>query len=454
MKKFLYAVLLGCLLVLALSITAQADNGPHGSFTATTDACASCHRSHTAQYGNNALLIVDPETLCLSCHDGTGAATNVVDGVYVAAAGAATEGINGQSLWAGGFEHALMNSAWSGSFTFNPALVPQSRETTSMHSLATSGIVWGSGANNSQAGNITLECTSCHDPHGTAGWNVATNTRVASYRLLRWQPQGSNGFAAPVESVNWSGGAFPTNASNVSGWLVPDTIAANGMEWYTINSDPFYDPSLLSATSNSNKAFALADYSIRTNLYVAPNNNTAGNTLVEPLRPFNYSTSRTAVSFFCAQCHDRYFNNTRLRNGTDASMYCGSPFPNDPILPYKPDADGVAPWIHPEDSTGCQPVYSTAGALSGWGDDRPSGDLTYMYRHSSGDARAPVDGSSTSTSGGQACLGCHVAHGTASQMSDLAHGASLATGSTLLRLDNRSVCLKCHTSTVNFTPLP
>jgi predicted CXXCH cytochrome family protein len=454
MKKYIFAFALCLVFALAASLSAQADNGPHGSFSATTDACASCHRSHTATYGNNALLTVDPETLCLSCHDGTGAATNVVDGIYVAASGYSTEGIDGHSLWGGGFDNALMNTAWSGSFTYNGALTVASRPTTSKHNLETAGTVWGSGANNSTPGSYVLECTSCHDPHGTSGWDIVANTRVASYRLLRWQPQGSGGFSAPAMAVNWSGGAFPVNSLGVSGYLVPDTVATNGMEWYTINSDPAYDPSLVSATSNSNKSFAKFDYSVRTNLYAAPNNNTASNTLNEPLRAFNYTTSRTAVSFFCAQCHDRYFNNSNLRNGTDASMYCGSPTVH-ATLPHKPDADGVAPWIHPDDPVGCQPVVNaTTGALTGWGDARSSGDDVYMYRHSSGDARARMDGSSTATNGGQSCLGCHVSHGTAAEMSDLAHSASLATGSTLLRLDNRSSCLKCHSSTVNYTPAP
>src|SRR5512139_3530393 len=83
MKKLMFALALGALLVLALVTTATADNGPHGGFTATTDACAGCHRVHSAQYGGNALLKTDPESLCMGCHDGSGAATNVEDGVYV-----------------------------------------------------------------------------------------------------------------------------------------------------------------------------------------------------------------------------------------------------------------------------------------------------------------------------------------------------------------------------------
>ena len=38
MKKFLFALALGALLVLALATTVTADNGPHGGFNGSTDA--------------------------------------------------------------------------------------------------------------------------------------------------------------------------------------------------------------------------------------------------------------------------------------------------------------------------------------------------------------------------------------------------------------------------------
>src|SRR5512139_1690365 len=108
MKKILIAFLIGSLLVLALVTVASADNGPHGGFTATTDACAGCHRAHSAQYGSNALLITDPESLCMSCHSGgLGASTNVRLGIYTGT----TEGLTGNPLFGGGFTNALMATA-------------------------------------------------------------------------------------------------------------------------------------------------------------------------------------------------------------------------------------------------------------------------------------------------------------------------------------------------------
>jgi predicted CXXCH cytochrome family protein len=454
MKKLLIAVMLGLLLVVAFTTLALADNGPHGGFTATTDACASCHRAHSAQYGSNALLVMAPDLLCLSCHDGTGAGTNVEDGVYMQSgsdahtgvAGSIVEGTDGASLFGGGFVNALMATAWSGAVTANPAFDATSRATTSHHNYdGTTGTVWGSGANNTANDLYALECVSCHNPHGTAGVSIVAgvSTRVASYRILRWQPSGSNGFSAPAASVNWSGGAFPITtfaSGNTTGWLVPDNFAANGTEWYTIGTTG---------------AFAAGDYN-------AGNANNA----YQPAG-HNYVAAAVNEAFFCAQCHDRYFNNSRLRNATDVSMYCGSPvngttppYAGSPLfLPYNAPVGGV----HPTDPARCEPVY-TGAVITGWGDNGPSGDTTYMYRHASGDIRISSDGAAAAgagTSVSRSCVACHVSHGTAAQMSILASDATLAAvagndtnNSTLLRMDNRSLCLRCHAGDVNFTVGP
>lgn len=61
-----------------LTIQGNSYQTPHGPYgTMTTDSCALCHRAHTAQ--SNALLkTASPQsTLCFTCHDGTGASTNV-----------------------------------------------------------------------------------------------------------------------------------------------------------------------------------------------------------------------------------------------------------------------------------------------------------------------------------------------------------------------------------------
>ena len=58
MKRLVVAAVAAVVLVLLVSGLAFADGGPHGGYTATTDACAGCHRAHTAAA---AKLLIDTE---------------------------------------------------------------------------------------------------------------------------------------------------------------------------------------------------------------------------------------------------------------------------------------------------------------------------------------------------------------------------------------------------------
>ncbi|MEW5958856.1 MAG: cytochrome c3 family protein, partial [Chloroflexota bacterium] len=48
----------------------QAQDNPHGNYSATADACAACHRSHTAP--TSSLIVFTPEgnAFCAGCHNG------------------------------------------------------------------------------------------------------------------------------------------------------------------------------------------------------------------------------------------------------------------------------------------------------------------------------------------------------------------------------------------------
>ncbi len=180
-KRTVVLWLLLSVLCLYPAVGARADNGPHGGYTATTDACAGCHRAHTA--GAAQLLLTSVPGLCYTCHgsSATGADTNVVDGVYLERDGyteATLEGFNNTGLKAGGFVNALMDTNWDG--------VANSQPVTSAHTVdGTPGTMWGNGAIGSGVGqlNVALTCNSCHDPHGRAG---AGGT--PTYRLLRAIP--------------------------------------------------------------------------------------------------------------------------------------------------------------------------------------------------------------------------------------------------------------------------
>ncbi len=166
------------------SAVAWADNGPHGNYTPTTDACATCHRTHTAPASR--LLMNTVPGLCFSCHGaaGAGADTNVEDGLYLERdpwAETPAEGAPGVGLKAGGFVNAWMDVNEDG--------VPEVGAVTSGHDGAPQAMAWGNGGLNMGPGkgNFSLTCTTCHDPHGGG-----------AYRSLRPIPTGSG---AGVEVV-------------------------------------------------------------------------------------------------------------------------------------------------------------------------------------------------------------------------------------------------------------
>lgn len=184
MKKLLLSTLFALGLTFVSVMVSSADNGPHGGFnTPTTDSCAGCHRAHTSV--EQKLLMTSTADLCESCHGTTasGADTNVWDGVYTGLDPVSENPVEGaidHGLKGGGFVNALMNTSFSGSAV--------SAATTSAHAFdgnpATS---WGSGSIGTGAGQpISLDCASCHNPHGNSG-----SGGTATYRILRPVPNGA-----------------------------------------------------------------------------------------------------------------------------------------------------------------------------------------------------------------------------------------------------------------------
>ena len=163
---------------------ASADNGPHMSSAQVAGAnviianagaskCASCHRAHTAK-AEYLLKQAQPQ-LCYTCHAaGIGASTDVANGIENGT-GAALRGggFNTAAINAGGASK-VMDAAGKGGQQNIPALaLPVA--STSKHQIdgITSGTAWGNGANGSGLGkSLTLECGSCHDPHGNGNYRI------------------------------------------------------------------------------------------------------------------------------------------------------------------------------------------------------------------------------------------------------------------------------------------
>ena len=230
MQSFLKSLLVACSALIVLFIPlmiVRANGGPHGGYTATTDACAGCHRAHTAAAAS--LLIDSVPNLCFTCHgsSATGAATNVTDGVY--------EGVGGGNLLAGGFvnyqgvpvtsTHSVngtWQNAWGSGTTWNSTY-----ECAGCHN-ADSGLVWpgaptwgiSPGAWPTYPGrgeNVTmpLTCTSCHDPHG------GRNYRVLQQRLHPPAAQQEDPPGYVLVTSNETGGQNPNQPGYAANYTNP-----------------------------------------------------------------------------------------------------------------------------------------------------------------------------------------------------------------------------------------
>ncbi|HEY3548300.1 MAG TPA: cytochrome c3 family protein [Propionicimonas sp.] len=249
MRRFALLLAAGTLWLFLAALPAFADGGPHvasvnsGSTSLTADGCAGCHRAHTAQ-GEGLLVEASAEALCLSCHDatGTGSAVDVVTGVqYVG------DSITGPSkagdpilgyLRDGGFEQAHLGSS-DGELTrvgYNraantvsfrmkvPAEVTPENTTSAHLALAGSNVVaknkmWGKGLSNAVAPVVSMECTSCHNPHGNGQYRILNKLNATD--------QITTSTAVPITSVSSTTDRFFT--SEAHSLIVGDIVTISGL---------------------------------------------------------------------------------------------------------------------------------------------------------------------------------------------------------------------------------
>jgi predicted CXXCH cytochrome family protein len=247
-KKITFALVLAAAVLLLVPATAFANFAIHGNYVTDTDACAGCHRAHTSissitwtandNSQHSALLVTSATEMwqfCYACHDSTsqGADTNVQTGTYE---GTLYGNQNG-NLNGGGFEefggtavtstHMYKGSSWGayggGYFGTGEAFAPD-------YSNA------GQGPNaymNGTGNAIKMDCTSCHDPHGSP-----------NYRILKTIVNGNTvGEYGPTFGVGGAADPDPNGyvSSVETGWPV------NGFRLHT--PYPTYQPDYTTAPS-------------------------------------------------------------------------------------------------------------------------------------------------------------------------------------------------------------
>lgn len=141
----------------------QSTHKTHGNFQNNTNSCANCHSTHSGV--NSQLLMTDGEyNLCMSCHDGTLGFYDVE-----------------KASGAGIFDSTHMSA--------------------SMHNV-NSGVKVNTAPgsyNNGAKDTVSLECSSCHNPHGSV------NDRLLKENVIDVTPfaKTANGFvAAGTKTIN------------------------------------------------------------------------------------------------------------------------------------------------------------------------------------------------------------------------------------------------------------
>ena len=464
---------------------AFADNGPHVSTSGNmaVDRCAGCHRAHTATSAY--LLTQDETTLCQSCHGsgGTGASSDVMDGVGYAISGVNTRGASIGALRGGGFNFALIGS---GSAVLASKTVPvgTSQASTSQHQIGVAGTAWGGGALNSGNGTaVTLECTSCHDPHGNG-----------NYRILRPVPTDGTAMTFPTPAAITSATQTSATVSGTNTTYTYDVVTAAANTFKVTQPVTFYGTTggdaLIAGTITVVNDATHFTVSIRNVGFASATGGSVGYADPSGIAA-QTAFDATTATFKTWNLHGLTIGQTVVLSGFTPAGYNGiftvSGVPSTTTFTIAnttnaavtvlgkisgiPDAKGTKVytttnyWAQDDHNyTGAYVASGTAPTafianISQWcttchtrllagssSYKTASGDAKFMYMHRSNNGKE----------GSPNCIQCHVAHGSNASMAgdgSTSYSSAVQTefgltkvvpDSFLLRVDNRGTCQFCH----------
>ena len=147
-----------------LSTASVTTSDIHGPYDLTTSACAVCHRIHSAQ-GPSLQINSSQSALCLSCHDGLGAAAAAYSGPVVPANDPA--------------KREYYSHDGVGTSPTSPTSTTHTQSQLDEFSVASTG----------GRPNRHSECTDCHNPHQAAA-TLASNSDLTALGAP-WEPSGS-----------------------------------------------------------------------------------------------------------------------------------------------------------------------------------------------------------------------------------------------------------------------
>lgn len=144
----------------SISIAFPPGQTAHASYKSNTNACAKCHRTHTAA-GPKLLLTATVNDTCITCHDGTASKYDVFTGTIDAGS---------QSLTApsGPFGN-IFNHIIDGNG--QPVDIPV-KSIHSVDSGANIGSAPGVNTNEGDGWDQPFGCASCHDAHGSNNYRM------------------------------------------------------------------------------------------------------------------------------------------------------------------------------------------------------------------------------------------------------------------------------------------
>lgn len=267
----------------------------HSNYSATTDACATCHSTHTA-VGETLLQWSTVYDACMACHDGTVTTTYDVKHGLIGNTGSLTSA----GLFGDGTEPSASNHDVSGALTVSAA-PGASPDPDPNYSSEGAVVSW----------DIEFGCQSCHSPHGQGG----------NARLLSPDPNG----------VGWAKYNKGDNATAGGSQKVPVTL--DGLTGTTdYNQDGQPDRWVL-GWPYPNTVYYLDDQGNKQPLYPAFDNSSGVKTvltfkeapisqvyadfvpgLVVRMDVVNYLSANETVTHisglndFCGACHTKYNN--------------------------------------------------------------------------------------------------------------------------------------------------